>query len=324
MKKFKVSLVTVSCLLALSISFFVFMGCEKGDGLDYDLDIPDEFQEIGKFHNEGLDFILKRYTNEIKKSREAEEFSHAKSCASVDFHSICSEATIDFCSKKKSTRKHVAGIEKLIKSGNINVITKSAKTSNMDELNHFENEIYQLIRTKYSEDDIYQLKESLNEINRQAKETLSSEEAEIVFGATSVAYSSYQYWMANYKKWYFIINYPEMLAVYTESELNDVKLKSGHICMGKACPICSLDATLDYLWNETESLASDANDAIESWWDSAAQWFSDYGDEVLDVVTSDYMGFVEGAQQAPAPQYGPLYGAGSAVLTSGEAAFNYY
>ncbi len=311
--------------LLLTLFIFALSSCETDDGLNYDLDIPNDYQEAGKIHNDGLEYILKCYTNEIIKSRESDEFTHLKSSKVVDFHSICTQATMAFATKNKTTKKHIKLIEKYSSLKNENIRLKSTTVKEFDgELAILHNQIIEASHKRYSQDSIFVLRDVLNEINKEATEILSDEEAKLIYAETSIAYSSYQYWIKNYKKWYFILNYPEMLSVLTEKELNNVKEKS--VWVGPGNPITALDATLEYLWNETEGTINDASNAIEGWWDTVSDFYSDAEDDIYDVVSSDIMGFCDGCVNygSGEPISTEIIGAINSVCCSGEAAYNMY
>ncbi len=144
-----------------------------------------------------------------------------------------------------------------------------------------------VLRQKFKKDKLSQLKAQLDMLNQKAAETLSESDASIVYCATSTGYSSYQYWMKNYRKWYFALHYPQILERYSNEELNQLQLKNG--------TIRTKWMDWDKWWDTAESWWEDTCDAVEDWWD-------EYGDEVL-----------------PSDLLSAGYGAGHTLVTSGAA-----
>ena len=99
------------------------------------------------------------------------------------------------------------------------------------------------------------LKKQLDVINQKAASTLSDTEAAVIYCATSTGYHSYQYWMNNHKKWYFALNYPEILEQYNNEELNQFQLKNGKI---------KTKGWWDDLWNKTENWFNSTVEQVSS------------------------------------------------------------
>lgn len=167
-------------------------------------------------------------------------------------------------------------------------------------------QISESLGKKYSKKEIDKLKRDLDKINQAAAKELTKEEAAVIYCASSTAYSSYQYWLKNYKRWYFALNYPEILEKYKEEEFDNLQLKNGSIALKSAS---STNDWMDDLWNTTEDWWEDSSDALSDFWD-------ENGDDILDVAEADARGAVVGFCTTANPQYA----GGFAIFSSGATA----
>ena len=283
------SFITVSCLL--------FQHCKKiDDDIKYILDVPEEYIEVGKTHNEGLDFIFTEIQERCIEYAEDSKGGAINSRA-IDYGAIVIDATIDFCRTNPKTKDNSELYEaSILRSGSI---LKSAKVVEMrPEQEALMKEIQLALKTENSPKNLKQLKARLDIINKKAAQELSENDAAGIYCATSTAYCTFQYWNKNYRAWYFALNYPEIMGQLEKSELNKLSLKSSESL---------LDTVPDYrsplraFWDGYEGWVSDMGDALDYWWD-------EYGEKV---IVSDCFGAAMGtvdavtAAGAPSLVFGP-------------------
>jgi hypothetical protein len=163
-------------------------------------------------------------------------------------------------------------------------------------------QISEVIKNGYSEDELPELKKRLDAINQVAARKMTEEEAAVIYSATSTAYSSYQYWMRNMWKWSYALNFPEILKKYSESQLNDLQILNPSLLKNSTWfddPDENENESTwwEDTWNSTESWWGDTWDAAEEWWEEDGE----------NIVGSDIGGAVTGA----------LLGAMGAPITAG-------
>jgi hypothetical protein len=287
----------------LNLTGLLFQSCEKEE-FDYKLDIPEEYNEVGKLHNQGLDHIFRKIKEESIEHVKASN-TNLKSATSIDYNTIITEASIDFCQKEGKLKKHfnacksaVLSYNNRLKSANIETLKTEELSSNAQK---FIDQISDAISFKYSHKNISKLKSELDIINRYAAIELEENEALIIYGMTSTAYSSYQYWLRNYKKWYFALHYPEILQQFNDEQLNNLSIKNETLSLKSA--------STDW-WNS-------AWDAVEGAWatttDVAITWWEDGGNII---VGTDAGGFVTGCLAGLA---GAPFTVGASVPATGAA-----
>lgn len=283
-----ISFVIVGCLL--------FQYCQKIDTEDeYMLDVPDEYIEVGKTHNEGLAYIFAEIQEkciEYAKNNEGD----VKNASAIDYPAIVKEATIEFCRTNSKTKDYSEFyVASILHSG------FSLKSSRGDGLKPEQEalmkEIRTALRTEYSPKNLKHLKTKLDIINKKAMQELPENEAAAIYCATSTAYSTFQYWNKNYRAWYFALNYPEIMDQFERSELNKLSLKSS-ISISDTIP--DRQSRLKTFWDTYEGWITNMSDAVEYWWD-------DCGERVM---FSDCVGAVLGA-------YDTVIAAGASTLVFG-------
>lgn len=282
-----VSLTVMSCLL--------FNRCQGlDDQMDYNLDIPDEYKEVGASHTEGLDYIFSSIQyNCIEYSRRCDiEPMHSEV---LDYSVIVREALQEFC--EKDTRINKIS-DFYLESLQTDYFLKSRHVTDLKpEVKDFISKIQFAIKTGINNKNTNQFKKDLNSINQAATEHLSSDDAAAIYCATSTAYSSFQYWQKNYRAWYFALNYPEIMERYGKMELNQLSLKSATAFMDT---IPGFRDRLKAFWDGFEGWVENTSDALDYWWD-------EYGEKI---IISDCMGAVAGT-------YDALVAAGAGSLVFG-------
>jgi hypothetical protein len=277
---------SAACFIVVAVACFYLQSCDLIDSdveFDYKLEIPEKFNEVGMLHNEGLDYIFEKIKDEsIELVKESELFKNART---IDFHALVTEGTLEFCRNKKALNEDYLVIKEVLKNP-ISLLksTGLSKEANSDLSSRQIDLITQvstaLVRT-HENPKLTFLKSELDNMNKIARLELCEDEASIIFCATSTAFSSYQYWLKNYRKWYFALNYPEILEKYKEEELNKLRLMNGNI---------SLKSGEDTnWWNLTW-------DKVEDWWENASDEISDWWEEDgKEIANSDVEGAVSGA-----------------------------
>lgn len=258
----------VGCLAAITILTISFQGCEligPDDDFDYELDIPEEYTEVGKLHNEGLEHVFYAIRKAHLENMKNTEVG-IKNAQVIDYKKIAMDATLQFCKEHKSLKENFQISQAVLVKFNSKL--KSANVLN--EFNPIQkeliNEIFSSMKLKFSKKNLEKLRVSLDKINRKALTELSETDAAPIFCASSTAYATYQYWNKNYKKWYFALHFPEILKDYDEDQLNNLSLRSGTI---------SLKSTSsdwwDDVWDTTEDWWDTASNEIENWWDDGGR-----------------------------------------------------
>jgi hypothetical protein len=296
------SLVIVGCLF--------FQHCQKVDTeTDYTLNVPEEFMEVGKIHNEGLDYIFAELQEKcIEYAMYIEE--DPINAPVLDYPAIARKATIDFCRTTIQTKDY----SELYKASILNsgLVLKSQKVPEMNsKQKEYLNEVALALKAEFKSKNLKRFKGELSSINKDASMELSENDAAVIYCATSTAYNTFQYWNRNYRAWYFALNYPEIFGQYKKAELNKMSLKSA---------VSTQDTThrqpdwTKIVWDRVEGWFVGMADAVDIWWDQ-------YGE---GIVLSDCVGAACGAGDAIAAAgaaslvFGPeglvAVGAGGAII----------
>ena len=265
------------------------------------LDIPEKYNEVGQLHNEALEFAFERIKEQAIESVKNPTIKRLFA-EDDNYNEFVKQVTLDFCKQNIKLQKKMDFIEKFSEK---EITTKIGRKSLTEEisptLQKFFNEIELVFSKEFQKDELIKLKTQLDIINKNAAETLSEEEAAIVFCGTSTGYSSYQYWMNNNTKWIVALNFPEILEQYNNDELNQLKIKNGNIVrMG--------------WW-------SDLFDTVEGWWQAVANWWNDAGAEIIlnDIAGSVIgagVGYLEGGDIDGVISAGIFFGAGASIATA--------
>lgn len=177
---------------------------------DY-LNLATEYQQIGKFHNEGLDTVfieiyksLRFVSNNLNKTERIFQIE--------DINSIVKDATLKY-SYSSQVIKTDKEKDKQVINDFLNTKLNNSENqlkSNQLILNSVQKElmdsVYSAIKSECQESaDLSNLKTKLENINQRAKEELSGNDVICIYSATSMAYSSFQYWQRNINKWAYLM-----------------------------------------------------------------------------------------------------------------------
>ncbi|MDD4576215.1 MAG: hypothetical protein PHI36_07290 [Bacteroidales bacterium] len=275
-----IKLIAINSVLLFVI---VMQSCSLNEHeYDYKLNIPDEYNQVGELHNQGLDYVFKALKrNAIENSKESD--TNLKSAEAIDYDTIITEATYRFCKKNKKLKADTKIYEALMASSKKESIhLRSSRKENLNQKQQeLMNEINEALKIKFSNESLLILKNKLTIINQKASKELTEIEAAPIYCGTSTAYCTYQYWQKNYRKWYFMINYPEILQQYKEDkQLNSLSLKSRNVSLRSSW--------LDDMFNTVEDWFTTSFDSVSTWWNT-------YGSTVC---ISDGVGAVWGAGAA--------------------------
>jgi hypothetical protein len=266
----------------------LFQSCEQEE-MDYQLDIPDEFKQVGKLHNQGLDHVfaaIKQKTIAHMRNQE----NGLKNTAEIDYQRIIHEGTLDFCRSHESLNKEIAICQKVLNERQVQLKAAAPRHRKQLSLNKPQQNAVQQISdalgSRYSKKELHKLKSELNAINRKAARDLDEHDAAVVYCATSTAYSSYQYWMKQYKKWYFALNFPEILEKYNDAQLNNLQLKNGRLLFKNASS-GEPDSWWEEQWDSAEEWYYNASEATEDWWDEDGRQMAEY---FVDLTKADAQG----------------------------------
>ncbi len=256
-------------LISIGLICLNLQSCEKDetDGMDYSLNIPSEYTQVGKLHNQGLNYIIATI-KEANLERVGKVNSSTKNALSIDFSTIAKNSTLQFCEEHKITEKNLGLCKAAIEEAQVNLVSTKMRLNRLEGLNEtqkeFIKEILSATKVKYNKENLENLKETLDEINYQAKKNLSEDEAVSIYCATSTAYASFQYWNKNYKKWYFALNYPEIFQEYSDVQLNKVSIKN------------------KVLSQKSDTTSSDSEPWWEEYWSDVEEWWDDSWDDELE------------------------------------------
>ncbi|MDR1681776.1 MAG: hypothetical protein LBS25_00085 [Candidatus Symbiothrix sp.] len=241
--KIKLIYPTMICLLA---AFLWFQACST---FEEELDsstaenIFDSYGKIGVKHNEGLEYFFKDVKDlHTIRTKSGDEVDFSK----TDYQSLAKESLIDFCAKNE----------------NFNTTAQLCKESL--------NNAWKRPLTK-SDDAI-----RINSENR-----LSETDAIAIYAATSTAFSSYQYWKENHLKWMIALNYPELLELYSDDELNRFSIKNGNLIAPKSI---RLKSWWDDAWGAVGEAWDTGATAMTDWWNNGGS----------EVVAEDAGGAIAG------------------------------
>lgn len=322
-------LATIS-LMIVAVCCFIVQSCQKNENKDvFDTSVPklnisEEYSSVGEFHNKGLDFVFSAIRLKVIENMK-ESGTDLKSAKTIDYGAIIKEAALNFCKEDNRLIAQSKGYE-----ASVNIEFARFGSSELKSAHIFKpiqtellSEIRVALKNKYTKKDLAILKKSLDEISLKASRKLSNSEAASIYCAVSTAYSSYQYWLKNYKKWYFATHYPEVLQKYNDAQLNKLSFKSGSFNLKGGV----VDPSR-YSYSFWEGMF----DEVEGWfigtWEDFCDWW-DYAGE--DIVQDDITGAVEGlvtayesgalaAGSALGPEgtvaVGAAYSIGAAVVSS--------
>lgn len=252
------------------------------------------YNKVGIIHNEGLEYVYEKIKKKVLEDAKSSQ-STLKSTAInedtyVNLQNLCNLSVSDFCKNKFGREIEIMNNlkrEKSTANNNYNSLLNSVQLKYIER-------IKKIINYNYSKRELKLLKERLDLLNYEASKELNSSDLEVIYCATSTAYHSYQYWMKYYKKWYFAINFPEILKIYNEKELNNLRVKNKSLLRLKNTqgdePNNSSNNSSNTNW------WSDLFNNVEEWWTKASneikEWWEEDGKEI---VNSDVEGAVDGA-----------------------------
>ncbi|KAA6348867.1 hypothetical protein EZS27_003667 [termite gut metagenome] len=297
-KNINLILATIICLFVSTILLLQSCSETELDSLTLE-NIPESYKMIGTMHNEGLEYFFKDirtfYAINTKNG-------HEKILNKVDYKAMYKRSITNFCKSNKISNTSAQFYEELFDNAERKTSLRSNNTVPInEEIVKLQEEINAAIAKDGDKKDLVKFQKSLDEINKKATNTLSEIDAIAIYAATSTAFSSYIYWKENHTKWQIALNHPELLELYSDDELNKLKIKNVNL-------------------NEPESIKlkswwGDAWGAVGEAWDTGAtamtDWWNNGGS---DVVAADAGGAVTGAMA------GAIGGLATAGTLSGPAA----
>jgi hypothetical protein len=278
-KNINLILATIICLFVSTILLLQSCSETELDSLTLE-NIPESYKMIGTMHNEGLEYFFKDirtfYAINTKNG-------HEKILNKVDYEAMAKRSITNFCKSNKISNTSAQFYEELFDNAERKTSLRSDNTVPInEEIVKLQEEINAAIAKDGDKKDLVKFQKSLNEINKKATNTLSEIDAIAIYAATSTAFSSYIYWKENHVKWMIALNNPELLELYSDDELNKLKIKNN--TLNKSDNI------------KLKSWWSDAWGAVGEAWDTGAaamtNWWNNGGKEV---VAADAGGAAAGA-----------------------------
>ena len=300
MKTIEIIFKAMSCLLTFLISCLFFISCENSDGIDYKIEIPEKFLEIGKLHNQGLNHVY----IDLKEAIIEESNNDNKLRSTINYRQIVENSVLDFCKQNNSLKHDYEYISQNI--GQINTTKLRSSSDNIANLSITQqecmNKLSVILESFFKTKDVERLKSDINVLNKQASSELDGADLDVIYCATSIAFATAQYWNKNFKKWYFALKYPEILLQYNEEQLNNIQSKS----MLRSGDLFS------EAWDSVENWWADTMDAFDNWWD-------EYSDDIIALGEAD----INGGVSAWCVTLGnPSFAAGYAIFSSGMEALD--
>lgn len=283
-------------MVAVVATMLTLHSCKKW-GEDYrhnkSLNIPQEYEIIGEKHNEGLDFAFNAIRSNYMAIVTKSGASKIRPMSKNELLALGKQAAIDFSTKNTSSVPESFCAEIINQSEKI--ATRSTNSSVNTEVEAYIKRIDDVLENEPKSSD--ELIVKLNIINEHAAQNLSEQDAIAVYAGTVTCYNSYIYWKENFMKWVIAIKFPELLAQYSDDELNSFQFIDGKLMAPKI---------------STRSWWDDAWSSVGETWDSIANstssWWNEGGGKV--VVGADAGGAVVGAMDG-------AWGSGPGVVAGG-------
>ncbi|MDR1339737.1 MAG: hypothetical protein LBK58_06780 [Prevotellaceae bacterium] len=289
-------------MICLFVAFLCLQGCTEFEE-EFDSstakNIFESYSQIGVKHNEGLEGFF----NDVKNLHTVRIKSGNKvNLNKTDYQSLAKQSVIDFCAKNENFNTSAQLCEESLNNAWKKPLTKSndaiLRNSDIKELLE---ELETVIAKGGGDKNLTDFQRDLEVINQKAKNSLSETDAVAIYAATSTAFSSYQYWKENHVKWMVALNCPELLALYSDDELNRFSIKNGNLV---APGTVRLKSWWDDAWGAVGEAWDTGSAFMTSWWDNGGS----------DVVGADAGGAAWGAMA------GAMAGLTTAGTLSGPAA----
>lgn len=250
------------CAIAIAAAGF-FFACSMNEDFseqetpETQLMMPEEYAEIGKKHNEGLEAAFsefRKYHQVQKRSGQATGKLSQNECLAV------MNKGLDNYLRKEGYEPNTVQT-RAIASGNTEMAKKDYASALTPEVKPFMDKIKKALDDK--DLNAEKLLAKLNAINIEAQSTLSETDLIAVYAGTSTCYHSYLYWKENYKKWIIGMNQPELLSAYDDQTLNAFTAKEG-----KLVPPVMKKNWWDDAWSSIGEGWDDISDSVSDWWEN--------------------------------------------------------
>lgn len=181
---------------------FLTLSCDNYSTSSESLKDVNDFSYVGEQHNQALDYVYQDISTSKLLNRKD---------AKVSVKKIIKESVSGYMDKNFDsyrTKDISLGVNigysssyespKSTFSSNYSynsVVQNADMTAKQEEL------IAEIKKSIYSTEKVVELEKELNKINKKASNSLSEEDARIVYIASSVGFSSVKYWKENWSKW---------------------------------------------------------------------------------------------------------------------------
>lgn len=271
----------VAIIPVIIATIFILSSCQKWND-DYSrsqlLNIPEKYRVIGEKHNEGLDFAFKAIKSHYAEVVTRNGGSKLNAMSKDNLLALGKQAAIDFSTKNTSNVPTNFCKDIINKSGGIT--TRSTNSTVNPKIGIYIQKIEDVLKNEpKSPEDLI---DKLNKINEHASQNLSDQDAIAVYAGTVTCYNSYIYWKENFMKWVIAIKYPELLAQYSDDELNSFQFIDGKLMSPRV-------ATKSW-WEDAWSSVGETWDSVKN---STSDWWNNGGGKII--VAADAGGAVMGA-----------------------------
>ncbi|HAS90840.1 MAG TPA: hypothetical protein DCS12_00805 [Clostridiales bacterium] len=271
--------------------------------------IPEEYSEIGKQHNLGLEYAFQSLKGEYINNTRSEE---NQIFTMDEIKQIGAHAVMDFTKNNNYFGMNEVFCKELISrcKSEMQPLTRSGikEYEYSPELQRLLEMLYattgQAVNWKATK-----YKKKIEEIVVQAKSTLNEVELIGFYAGASTAFASMIYWKENHQKWQIALNCPELLPIYSDEELNAINLKNKNLIKGK---LVTTRSWWDDVWENVGETWDEIGDAVEDWWEED-------GEDIVETdASSAAAGAIAGAiAGASAAGVGALSGAVSGAIAAG-------
>ncbi|MDL2257157.1 hypothetical protein LJC06_03010 [Bacteroidales bacterium OttesenSCG-928-I14] len=259
----KKSILSLSVLLLLLLGAFMYQSCNNEEQInepnDHLSSLSEKYNIVGIKHNEALEYFYKNL-REVHRT----EFSKksGRDTKNLDYANLIETS-----------------MENFMKDNGCSMLDNTMRLMS-DDINpavlNLQEDINQAINQEFNNKNLSTFKKELDNINAEATNTLTEDDAIAIYAGTSTALNSYLYWSENSIKWYLVLNYPEITNEYTEEQLDEIaNLLSEE---GESEPPAYIGKWLKDKWGQ-------AKDYAVNWWNNGGQ----------ELVAADAGGAIEGA-----------------------------
>lgn len=266
--------------------------------------IPAEFAMIGTEHNNGLEYAFQAIREEYRvKTRSGSKEKLTKE----ELRKLNERSVLNFAKENRYFGTDRAFCEEALSVKRDISLKTRAETGGTDFSPEFQRLYEKLTNSVRNSkgDGLKKLKKEIEAMVVEAQGSLDERELVAFYAGASTALASTAYWVENYQKWQLAMNHPELLSVYSDAQLNDLKFKNRQL-------ISAGSPATRGLWDDFKNWASET-------WDSVGEWWNNGGDTI---VLEDVFGAASGAWEVGSVTWNWVGAVGGAIVMGTIASVN--